>query len=155
MGPLPHYLSSLDTTLPLSGRLPYIKDELFWTSSPNAFFTTSSCYSFLSSPTPLIPLVQPQHAKWLWKILVPNKIKFFSLLCWHTHIKTRTFLAAKGVPIDIHYQCPNHSEEDIDHSLRNCHFASPFGINIFIFCHLSYLTFYSLTSTLRIGILKT
>lgn len=62
------------------------------------------------------------HPKWkfVWKMLVPQRIRFFLWLVFHDRVMTNTFRFVRGLTDDPRCGVCAEVEENIEHILRKC-----------------------------------
>ncbi|OIT30140.1 putative ribonuclease h protein, partial [Nicotiana attenuata] len=102
------------------------EDTLIWALTPNGKFSQNSAYSFIHNSAQLSPPGDLGKFKWLWKLQVPNKIKFFIWSLTHRRLSTRTMLSSMGINCPTLCQYCNAGQEDIDHIFFVCPIAAQF-----------------------------
>jgi len=83
--PIPHDISTIiqRTFILLNTRA---NDNIIWNLTPTGMFSSRSAYNFIASNFTSNP-GQEDLYDWIWKLKVPNKIKFFTWLMHTSHWK--------------------------------------------------------------------
>ncbi|XP_038717940.1 uncharacterized protein LOC120011012 [Tripterygium wilfordii] len=97
------------------------EDSLVWSQNTQGRFTIKSAY-WLAKGAPVLRQEQHNHIQWarLWKLEMPNKIKFFAWRLSYDSLATKVNLTHKGISLDTScYLCGSCDESSL-HLFRDC-----------------------------------
>lgn len=100
---------------------------MIWAFSPNGQYSLKSAH-YLAKGLNLLNLKTGDN--WVWKVLTSPRIKFFLWLCSHYSILTREVLGLRGSSLDLSCPVCGLHLESILHTLRDCHIAKNFWIDL-------------------------
>ncbi|GAU42452.1 hypothetical protein TSUD_235210 [Trifolium subterraneum] len=98
-----------------------IKDAFIWTNNKNDIYTTKSGYSWLFSLRDPVTNHNPSHSwSWIWKLQLPEKIKFFFWLACHNSSPTLSLLNHRKMNPSATCTCCGLRDESFLHCIRDC-----------------------------------
>ncbi|GAU25827.1 hypothetical protein TSUD_30910 [Trifolium subterraneum] len=101
-----------------------IEDAFIWTNNKNDTYTTKSGYNWLLSLRDLVINHNPSHSwSWIWKIQLPEKIKFFFWLACHNFVPTLSLLNHRKMSHSATCTRCGLQDESFLHCIRDCEFA--------------------------------
>jgi hypothetical protein len=121
-----------------------LEDTFIWTHSKNDIYTANSGYSWmLARMNPVITSNSPPSWSWIWKLQLPEKIKFLFWLACHNSVPTLSMLNHRNI---AHYamcsRCGLHDETFL-HCVRDCthcnHLWQHVGFNQAVFSPMKML----------------
>ncbi|XP_058753518.1 uncharacterized protein LOC131626698 [Vicia villosa] len=107
--------------------VPEGRDGVIWLADPDYSFTVRSCYdlfNFYHLPRgPDLHLVRVFSL--IWKLVIPNKTKFFGWRCFLDRLPTRDLLLYRGIPISSPNVCVfcETEKESLSHIIFCCRFS--------------------------------
>ncbi|OMO51393.1 hypothetical protein CCACVL1_29818 [Corchorus capsularis] len=98
------------------------RDTPCWYLSQNGKFSLSSAYNLIRD----LPREDqyPTDWRWVWKLNILPKLKFFIWECAHGILPTRELLAHRGLDDPSHCILCNNAQEYIHHLFKECPFAA-------------------------------
>ncbi|CAJ2646060.1 unnamed protein product [Trifolium pratense] len=101
-----------------------IEDTFIWTNNKNGSYTTKSGYDWLLSLRDPGITSNPSHSwTWIWKLHLPEKIKFFFWLACHNSVPTLSLLNHRKMnPSASCVRC-GLQDETFLHCIRDCEFS--------------------------------
>ncbi|GAU50504.1 hypothetical protein TSUD_409790 [Trifolium subterraneum] len=101
-----------------------IDDAFIWTSNKNGSYTTKSGYNWLLSLQNLVTPHNPSLSwSWIWKLQLPEKIKFFFWLACHNSVPTLSLLNHRKMNLSATCARCGLREETFLHCVRDCDFS--------------------------------
>ena len=97
-----------------------MKDRGFWGFSQDSKFTLKSATWVMRKPS---SHPRSKMLKWIWKLNLLPKIKFFLWLVVRDAFPTCKFLSSRKIDIPIKCHFCSHNVENIDHVVRKCTFV--------------------------------
>jgi len=110
-----------------------------WDSSGHGDFTIKSTLDLIKSDNH-----EEEDKVWsfMWKLMAPQRIKFFLWLVAHERVLTNAHRMQKGLTVDPSCKIYGHHEKDISHILRGCPIAKEVWTKLLLFNPIS--NFFSL-----------
>lgn len=99
-------------------KITTLPDRYVWKSSTSSNFYIASYYDNIRRRNPKVPWY-----RLVWAGRIPEKCKFITWLLLHQRLKTRMFLTARGLNIDIVCPLCNSASESCQHIFFGCKFA--------------------------------
>lgn len=121
---------------------PSIENDIIWPQNKNGIYSTNSGYNWLIS----------HHASdhhhsiswsWIWRLKVPEKLKFLVWLAWHEAIPSLALLNHRNMVNSLTCSRCGDQDESLFHCLRDCNYSMDIWKKIGFFCSFAFCLFSS------------